>query len=406
MRALFLSATIWLAAFTVCSAQSNSAALTNWLNAQSMFQSAGTLVGQRKFEPAQKLLQTSAQKLSMPYSEMATQFVQRIDSLLKETDSTIRIETAAELCADLQSYPAALKLKPARKASKDDDENDNAGWFLFEAGDMKGALERYRKRIPREDIEVYRDYYKKQLELLPARAANLASATLALETVRERYLKGYERKPDYFGALRELNRALPLAKGTTNAVKVHQEIVRCLSSLNDEAGREAWENKILADFSTDVNACAGVYVDRGLRAYHAYRDYETALRWMRQACAVSADSMLWGDAQYSVGLILQDQKKYDDAIAAFNVIFPSNVNDHLLEEGNTEDCKNYRFKSALRVSECYESKNDLTHALEFAELAKTKYQFVSFCAFCQKRAREELDKRILMLQQKNRMEVK
>src|SRR5438128_1401894 len=115
MRTLFLSATIWLAAFTVCTAEPNSAALTNWLAAQGMFQGAGALAGQKKFEPAQKLLQTSAQKLSMPYSDMATQFVQRIDSLLKEKDSTIRIETAVELCADMQSYPAALKLKPARK---------------------------------------------------------------------------------------------------------------------------------------------------------------------------------------------------------------------------------------------------------------------------------------------------
>src|SRR5436190_5796091 len=130
MRPLFLSAAICLAAATVCLAQPNSAALTNWLVAQNMFQGAGALVGQKKFEPAQKLLQASAQKLSMPYSEMATQFVQRIDGLLKETDSTVRIDTAAELCADLQSYPAALKLKPARKTSRDDDENDSTGWFF------------------------------------------------------------------------------------------------------------------------------------------------------------------------------------------------------------------------------------------------------------------------------------
>jgi tetratricopeptide (TPR) repeat protein len=388
-------------AFSLVRPTSAQLALTNWLAAQSAFQKSGALLGQKKFEAARSDLIYAAPRLPAPYSAMATQFIERITALSKEEDATLRTEAAATLCADMQSYAAALKLKPVKKSKNDDDEDDGAAWWLFETGDVRGALAQYKRRLPREDVQVYQEYYKKQMELLPAHAANLASVPLALELVRERYLKTYEHKADFFGALRELHRVLPFAKEATNSVAVHQEIIRCLSGLNDDAGRDAWENKVLVDFKSDVDACAGVYIDRGLRAYHLWRDYDTALMWMRKACAQSPDLKLWGDAQYSVGLILQDQKQFDEAIAAFNEIFPSKVNDHLLEEGSSDDCKNYRFKSALRVSECYESKNDLPRALEFARLAKTRYQFISFCPFCQKRAREELDKRIAALEAKS-----
>jgi hypothetical protein len=99
-------------------------------------------------------------------------------------------------------------------------------------------------------------------------------------------------------------------------------------------------------------------------------------------------------------LILQHEKKFDEAIAVFGVIFPSRLNDYALEPGSSEDCKNYRYKAALRTSECYESKNDLSHALEFAKQAASKYPYVLFCSFCQKQGRDAAAKRVADLEKK------
>jgi tetratricopeptide (TPR) repeat protein len=394
-----------VATLTATSAQPVAAILspasTNWLAAQAVFQNAGERIGEKKFAAAKEALLYGTTNLPAPYSGMSTQFIQRLDGIIKEQKSEIRTHQAAELCADLQSYSAALKVKPPKVALTDEDEEDDSvAWWLFESGDMKGALSRYERKLRLERVPVYKDYYRKQIQMIREWTANMSNSAFALDLIRERYMKGYERKPDSFGALRQLHRVLPYPTDSTNGVLIYQQFIICLSRLGDAAGRDAWENKLLADFKPEIEACAGVYYDRGIRAYHEWRDFETALNWMRRVCAEFPGAKLWGDGQYSVGLILQDQKKYDDAIAAFDIIFFSKVNDYLLEEGSSEDCKNYRFKAALRISECYEAKNDLARALEFARKATTQYPYVSFCSLCQKQGREGASKRVAELETK------
>jgi len=397
-----LVAAIAVATFNAESAQQfTPSAATNWLAAQAVFQKAGDRIGEKKFEAARETLLSGATNLPVPYSGMSTQFVQRLDGIIKEPESATRTNHAAELCADLQSYSAALKLKPPKPALTDDDEEEDVvAWWLFENGDMKAALMRYERKLKHELVPVYKDYYRKQIEIIREWTANMSNSAFMLELIRERYMKGYERKPDSFGALRQLHRILPYRTDPTDGVRIHQQFIICLSRLGDASGRDAWENNLLADFKSDSEACAGVYYDRGIRAYHEWRDFETALSWMRRLCTEFPDAKLWGDGQYSVGLILQDQKKYDAAIAAFGSIFPSKVNDHALVEGSSEDCKNYRFKAALRTSECYEAKNDLTRALESARRAVIQYPYVSFCSTCQKQGREAASKRVAELEVK------
>ncbi|MEO6336172.1 MAG: hypothetical protein ABIP71_05070 [Verrucomicrobiota bacterium] len=372
--------------------------MANWLVAQNEFQKAGVLLGGKKFEAAEKSLRAAASQLPPPYADMAKGFAERAGNLSGEKNAPARLEAAAHLCAELQSYVAALKLKPKKKT--DDDESAVPPWYLLESGDRKGALAEYKRKLAREYVELYQDYYRKQIQLLQERATNLTSVTAGLELVREHYLSGLEEKVDPFGALRELNRILPYVKTPSDGVRVYQEIIRSLHVLNDGPGANVWEDKLLTDFPSQSEAGAEVYYARSLRAYRERKDYDTALNLMRQICKRWPESNLWGDAQYSVGLILQDQKKYDEAIAEFSIIFPSKVNDRLLEEGGTEDGKNYRFKTALRISECYESKNDLPRALEFAKMANERYAFYSYCQMCMDQAKLGADKRVAALNEK------
>ena len=399
MAILGLALTGWSAALP---SAGSDPALTNWLAAQSTFERAGSLLGDEKWDSARAALLAARTNLPAPYSGLSTQLAQRLEVILREPASGGRTERTALLCADLQAFDAAIKVRHVKPILGEDEDDDGGAWWLFERGDMKAALSRYQQRLSQERISVYKDYYRKQVTMIEGWADNAMNPDFVLGVVRERHMKGFERKADPWGALRQLNHVLPRVGTSTNGAKIYEQIIICLSALGDEAGRDAWENKLVADFKSDPEACAGVYYDRGVRAYHQHHDLEGSIRWMRKLCAECPTATLWGDGQYSMGLILQDEKKFDEAIAAFAAIFTSKVNDYQLEQGSSEDCKNYRYKAALRVSECYESKQDLARALEFARQAKEKYPFISYCSLCQQQTRAFTDKRIAELEEKIR----
>ena len=86
-------------------------------------------------------------------------------------------------------------------------------------------------------------------------------------------------------------------------------------------------------------------------------------------------------------------------MAEYAKLFPSQVNDYALNPESSEDCKNYRFRAALRISGCYEARKDLAQALQYAELARDRYKFVSYCKTCMQDTKESLDKRIAQLKE-------
>ena len=100
-----------------------------------------------------------------------------------------------------------------------------------------------------------------------------------------------------------------------------------------------------------------------------------------------------------MGLVLQDQLKYDAAVTEFAKLFPSNVRDDELNGLGGEDYKNYRHKAALRISECYEEKKDYAQALDYALRARDLYKFLSWCSTCRKSANDFLSKRISKLEE-------
>jgi tetratricopeptide (TPR) repeat protein len=379
-------------------------ALTNWQTALSSFKKTGAFLGQEQYAQAKAELSAGTTNLPTPYGNMATQFLARLESALKQASDPSdarRRQTLAQLCAELRAYPAAVRLSlPAGGDSAAAEARDEPAfaWRLFEAGDAPAALREYKRRLAEEQVDMWQSHYQEQIRLLEQRPANLTNVPFALQFVREHCLKGYEEKTDFFGALQELTRVLPFARNPKEGLMVHQFILKCLVGLDDTAGRDAWEEKLLKDFKGEREACAQVYLERGLRAMDK-QNLPEAMPLFRKVCAEYPDTEAYGDAQFSVGVVLQLQEKYDEAVAEFSKLFPSKVNDYALNPDSSEDCKNYRFRAALRISGCYEAKKDLAQALQYAELGRDRYKFVSYCKTCMQDTKESLDKRIAQLKE-------
>ena len=379
-------------------------ALTNWQLALTSFQKVGILIGQSKYAQAQSQLESCATTLPIPYAALARQYATQLQSAVNLNLSAKKADRAQlaaliELCSDLCAYDASLQLvSRLRKASSGEDEapGPSLAWLLLESGKIKAALKEYQRKLAEEQVEVWKDYYKKQIELLQKRPANLTNVEFALEFVREHYLKGYDANADWFSALKELKRALAFASNGKEIVRVRQNIIKGLAALEDQAGVEAWEHKILAEFKSDREACAGVYVDRGVRAFKR-KDFNEALSLFRKVAEDYPDTTLYGDAQYDVGLVLHEQQNYDHAISEYAKIFSSPVDDYAIDPDSSQDLKNYRYKAALRISECYEAQKDYTRALEYAEIARDRYRYLSWCKSCVQNVHSIMDERIKML---------
>ena len=378
-------------------------ALTNWQAALASFQKIGALIGEGKYAPAKLELRSGATNLPPPYRVMAAQYLEQLEGALQHSSGKKdhrQLSALLELSAELRAYPAALQLiTRLRKASREDEDpqSHSLAWLLLENGQTKAALAQYERKLAQEHIEIWQSYCRKQMELIGQRPANMTNVQFALEYVREHYLKGYEEKADHLSALKELTRILGCARNSQASLAVLHLMMKCFSALDDQAGLEAWEDKVLTDFKSDRDACAGVYLDRGLRAY-GRKNLSEALDFFRKICAEYPDTASYGDAQYDIGLALHDQQKYDEAISEYTKLFSSPVNDYVVETESSEDMKNYRYKAAMRISECYEAQKDYARALEYAELARDRYKYLSWCKGCLQNVRNDLDKRIKLLQ--------
>ena len=211
-------------------------------------------------------------------------------------------------------------------------------------------------------------------------------------------MKGLEGHADLFGALTVLTRVSPHVKSAKEAIPVYQLILRCLSSLGDESGREAWQDKFLAEYKSDPEVCAMVYVDRAQKAYYR-KDMNLSETLFRKVSTDYAKTSVYGDALYGLGLVLQDEQRYEAAMAEYARIFSSNANEDILDLESSEDYPNYRFKAALRISECCEEMKDFRKALEYALLARDRYKFVSYCKDCTIKTRQNIEKRVKQLEQ-------
>ena len=374
----------------------SSSALTNWQAALRSFQKTGASIGEDKLDRARTELAAASTNLAPPYSTMATQFATRLASAIAtspDAKNPGRLKAMVKLCADLRAYDVALRLQSAASSAEELTDDLTYAWRLFEAGNTKAALTEYKHKLAEETVDTFADYYREQIRLAEQRAENLTNVQFSLDLVRLHYLKGLEEKADSLSAIQELHRVLPHARNATQAVAVVEAIISRLTDLGDENGRDAWEGKLLSDFKTQSEACASVRLERGLRAF-ASKDYPKALTLLRQVCAEYPDALSYGDAQYTVALALQQQGKFDEAVEEYRKIFPSKVRDYDLDPEKSDDCKNYRHRAALRISECYAAEKDFTMALSYAEQARDRYTYVSYCKNCLAENKQYLETRI------------
>jgi len=99
-------------------------------------------------------------------------------------------------------------------------------------------------------------------------------------------------------------------------------------------------------------------------------------------------------ALYNLGLLAFKEKDFQQAIRYFEEVLRSHPNDKEPGGSLMETNRNYSFRSALGISECYEATGEFRAALHWAWLAKTKYPFYSWCGTCSSGANFALNKRI------------
>jgi len=325
-----------------------------------------------------------------------------LDSALAISDAKDpkRLGQLIELCTELRACDAALRLQPEEKKKSESDGNDpESAWRLWETGDTKAALADYHRKLEAEPIDTWQNYWSEQIHLIELSRTNRNKVDLTVELVRQHYLKGFEVAPDYFSALEHLTGAMPYARTEGEKIALDLFIIKSLDLAGDESGRTAWENKVLDDFKTNDEACAGVYLGRGMRAFNN-QDLATATSLFRRICSDYPDTPSYGDAQYTLALILQQQQSYDGAIMQYARLFQSKVDDYAKPVDNNEDYKCYRFRAALGISGCYEEKGDYLHALEYAELARDHYKYMSWCQSCVTEMNQTLKARITQLENK------
>ena len=97
------------------------------------------------------------------------------------------------------------------------------------------------------------------------------------------------------------------------------------------------------------------------------------------------------------GLLEYRRKNFRKAISYFDEVLQSHPNDREPGGNIMETNRNYSYRSALAISQCYEAMGGFGAALRYAWLAKTKYPYYSWCGTCYNNANFALNKRIAYL---------
>ena len=137
-------------------------------------------------------------------------------------------------------------------------------------------------------------------------------------------------------------------------------------------------------------------LDQGNAAFDAGDRGTARASWMKiREC--SPTTAAYPKALYNLGLLEFKEKDFQQAIAYFEELLHSHPNDKEPGGSLMETNRNYSFRGALGISECYEEMGEFRPALRWAWLAKTKYTFYSWCGNCSRSANFALNKRICYL---------
>jgi len=131
-------------------------------------------------------------------------------------------------------------------------------------------------------------------------------------------------------------------------------------------------------------------------AFEAEDTTKAEAAWLKiRECAPATPE--WPKAVFNLGLLESKRNNFPKAITYFDEVLQSHPNDQ--EEGGSlmETNRNYSHRSALAISNCYESMGSFAPALRYTWLAKTKYRYYSWCGTCLRSANFGVNKRIAYL---------
>jgi tetratricopeptide (TPR) repeat protein len=132
---------------------------------------------------------------------------------------------------------------------------------------------------------------------------------------------------------------------------------------------------------------------RGYAAYMEGRREEALMEWGRVADSYPCTSA-WGVATFNMGVCLREQGRQREAIARFESLLGSSVNDYEPSGYLMEAYKGYRHRACLEISSCCEEAGDREATLRYALLARDRYPYRSWCGTCMMESRRELQERI------------
>lgn len=137
-------------------------------------------------------------------------------------------------------------------------------------------------------------------------------------------------------------------------------------------------------------------LDSGNAAFEAGDTTKAKASWLkiRECGATTSD---YPKALSNLGLLEFKQREFQEAIRYFEEVLRSHPNDKEPGGSLMQTNRNYSFRSALGISECYEAMGQFGPALNWAWLAKTKYPFYTWCGTCYSNANFAINKRIAYL---------
>jgi Tetratricopeptide repeat len=146
---------------------------------------------------------------------------------------------------------------------------------------------------------------------------------------------------------------------------------------------------------------AGKKLEQGMTAFDEGEPDEANRRW-EEVVARYPYTLAWGPAVFNSGLAHHKKGRHREAIALFERLLNSSVND--LEPGGRlmEAYQNYRHQACLQLSRCHEDLGDFPSALRYALLARDRYPYRSWCGTCQMSANTALKAQIERLERGER----
>jgi len=163
-----------------------------------------------------------------------------------------------------------------------------------------------------------------------------------------------------------------------------------------------WEGQslallIAADLSdSGKEPACGYLVGAGYGFYQLGEVSRAERAWLDAAKCPHNDPS-WPKAASNLGILERDRKNYRKAIDYFQAVIESHPDDKEPGGSLMETYRNYSHSSAMALSECYEKMGDFRSALDYVQLAKSRYPYYSWCGTCLASESRRINARIAYL---------